>query len=181
MAALFTMETLSVMLSGLGLAIFIVTCLLKGANMKAILICNSLGNLLIASSYLCTLNFNGAISSVIGMTVAIINYFFAVKEKKIPLWLLGIYALAFVWGNLITFTGWVDLVAIAAGLAAVLMISARTGKGYRLWSIANDGLWSLFDILRGSYGPLLTHGVLVAVAIVGFLLHDRKPNQKTEA
>jgi len=179
LAELLTSENLSACFSVLGLAAFIVSFLLKGKEMRAILVINSIGNLLMVLSYLCVLNANGALSSVIGMVVAIVNYFFAAKKKKIPMWLLAIYAAGFISCNLMVWTSWVDLFAVAAGLAAVFMISAKTGKGYRIWSIVNDGLWTIFDVLRGSYGPLVTHGVLSGFSLLGIVLYDLK--RKKEA
>jgi len=176
--AIFTMENVSIMLSTAGLAAFIVSFLLKGANMKAILAINALGNILMVISYLCVSNANGALSSIVGAVVGIINYFYAAKEKKIPIWLLCCYAVAFVAVNIMVFTSWVDIFAIAASLAAVFMISASSGKGYRLWSICNDALWSVFDILRGSYGPLLTHGILTGFTLIGMFMHDFKRKAK---
>ena len=168
------METLSVILSVVGLATFIVSFLVKGRNMKTILALNTLGNCLMAVSYLCTGNYNGCVTSVVGMIVSIVNYFFAVRQKKIPVWLLGIYAVAFVSVNLAVLSSWRDLFAIAASLAAVLMISASSGKGYRIWSLANDMLWTIFDVLCGNYGPLLTHGVLTGFTVIGMIWHDRE-------
>ena len=168
------MQFLSVALSITGLLAFVVSFLLKGANMRNILICNSLGNLLMALSYVCILNFNGALSSFVGMFVGIVNSIFAIKQKKIPTWVLAIYVIVFIAVNVAAFTSWVDIFAIAAVLAAVLSVCASTGKFYRIWSLANDVLWTIFDILRGSYGPLLTHGTLIGFTVAGIILHDTK-------
>ena len=175
------METVSVVLSMIGLAAFIVSLLVKGKKMKVILALTVAGNLLMAVSYMLTGNYNGCVSSVVGMLVGLINYFFAVQEKKIPKWLLGVYALAFVSVNLAVLSSWRDIFAIGACLAAVLMISASSGKGYRIWCLANDLLWTVFDLLCGNFGPLVTHGVLTGFTIIGMLLHDReKKVEKTE-
>ena len=171
---LLTAENLSAFFSIAGLAAFIVSFLLKGKDMRAILLINSIGNLLMIISYLWVKNATGALSSTVGMAVAVINYFYAAKQKKIPVWLLIVYAAAFISCNLLVWTSWVDIFAVAACLAAVFMICAKSGMGYRIWSIANDGLWTVFDVLRGSYGPLLTHGVLSGFSLLGLILYDIK-------
>ena len=168
------MEIASVILSVIGLAAFIVSFLVKGKNMKTILALNAAGNLLMVASYVCIGNYNGCLSSLIGTIVAIVNYFFAVRQKKIPVWLLIIYAVAFVMVNAAVFSSWRDLFAIAACLSAVLMISASCGKAYRVWSLVNDIMWTIFDLLCSNYGPLLTHGVLTGFTVVGMIWHDRK-------
>jgi len=168
------METLSFLFSIAGLAAFITSFLLKGAKMKTLLLLNATGNFLIAVSYLCVANANGTLSSVIGMAMGIINYFFSVKQKKIPVWLLVVYAAAFVIVNLTVFTSAVDIIAIAASLTAVLVVSSASGRGFRGWSLVNNFLWCFFDILRGSWGPLVSHVILTASTILGILRNDAK-------
>ena len=128
-----------------------------------------------ATSYLFTAEgMNGAVSSYIGSIQALINLFYAQKEKKIPVWLLILYALSFIVANLAVLSDPVGYVALLATLCFVGCVSAKTGKGYRIWQTANNLLWILYDILSHSYGPLVTHTVLCLFTVAGILLNDGK-------
>ena len=173
------METISFVLSAAGLLSFIIANFIKGRRMGLILALNALGNLLMAASYISVSNANGALSSIVGTVTGIINYFFAIREKKVPVWLLFVYAAAFACVNLMVFSRWVDLVALIASLTAVMVISAANGKQYRAWALGNNCLWCLFDILRGNFGPLISHLSLAGFTFAGMLIHDiRKPIKK---
>ncbi len=170
---------MSYLLSGLGLAVLIVASLIKGETIKKTLYLVLAGNLLVATSYLFTDNgVNGAISSYIGSIQALINIFFAKKNKKIPVWLLVVYALSFIVANFAVLSDSVGIVALMATLCFVGCVSSKTGTGYRLWQLANNLLWILYDILSASYGPLVTHSVLCLFTMAGILWNDLRKKER---
>ena len=168
------METISYILSLASMIASITASLSKGKNMKAILFLLFMANILIASSYLCVQNYNGAVICFIGGIQALINYFFDKKNKKLPLWLILVYALSSFVANLMVFSHIVDIMAILASLTYVMCIAQKDGKGYRIWYISNGVIWCLYDILKGSYGPLTSHVIMLLFALVGMIIHDRK-------
>ena len=169
---------MSYLLSTLGLAVLIVASLIKGETIKKTLYLVLAGNLLVATSYLFTDNgVNGAISSYIGSIQALINIFFAKKNKKIPVWLLVVYALSFIVANFAVLSDSVGIVALLATLCFVGCVSSKTGTGYRLWQLANNLLWILYDILSASYGPLVTHSVLCLFTMAGILWNDLRKKE----
>lgn len=168
------METISYILSIAGLIAMIISSLIKGKNMKMILFFVFLGNVLVATSYLFTQNLNGAVSCFIGGAQALINYFFDSKNKKLPVWLITLYAVAFLGANLAVFTEVVDVIAIIASLTFIMCVGQKNGARYRIWTIINMCLWCLYDVLKGAYGPLTTHVTLLVFTVAGMLIHDRK-------
>lgn len=173
------MQILSYVLSIAGLACMMAASLLKGSSMKKILLFVFLGNVLVATSYLFTQSWNGAASCFVGAAQTLINYFFDSKNKKLPTWLIVVYALAFVAVNLMVFTELTDCIAIVASLTFIMCIGQKSGKKYRIWSFVNMCLWCLYDVLKGSYAPLVTHVVQLGTVAVGMLLHDS--NKKKQA
>ena len=170
---------MSYLLSTLGLAVLIVASLIKGETIKKTLYLVLAGNLLVATSYLFTDNgINGAISSYIGSIQALINIFFAKKNKKIPVWLLVVYALSFIVANFAVLSDSVGIVALLATLCFVGCVSSKTGTGYRIWQTANNLLWILYDILSASYGPLVTHSVLCLFTMAGILWNDLRKKER---
>jgi hypothetical protein len=171
------MELLAFVLSMLGTVCICITPLLKGSNMKLILLLVFLTNALIAASYCLTGAYNGAASCCVGAVQSIINYFFERKNKPLPGWLIAIYAVSFVAVNLLVFAHATDMIALLATMAFIAAICQKSGRGYRLWTLVNAALWILYDLITASFGPLSTHAIEASTILLGMFMHDRK--QKT--
>ncbi len=165
-------------LSILGLISMIVSSLLKGKNIKKILLFVFLGNFLVATSYLIDGQGAGAVSCFIGAAQAIINSFYDAKGKPLPKWLITAYAAAFIVANLLVFQVPVDVIAIIASLTFIMCVGQKTGARYRSWTVINMVLWCTYDLLRPAHGPLITHVILLVFTVAGMLLHDRKKNEE---
>ncbi len=163
----------------------IAASLVKGKNMKIILMLVFCGNLSIAISYLVKGDgINGAASCFIGAAQSVINYFFDSKGKPLPKWLIGIYMAAFVVVNLVVSfsTGFTPLclLAIVASLTFVMMIDQDNGAKYRFWVICNSVLWCIYDILSKSPSNFATHVCLLAFTVIGMIIHDRKKKSEVK-
>ena len=167
------MQILSYILSLGGLGAMVAASLVKGKNMKTILLFVFMGNVLVATSYLLTGGINGAVSCYIGGAQTIINFFYDRKKKPLPIWLISVYAVAFVVLNLMTGFSWLCLLAIIASLTFILCIGQKVGSKYRFWTIVNMCLWCSYDLLSASFGVLVTHGIQLVFAFIGMIIHDR--------
>ncbi len=165
-------------LGTLGTVSMISASLIKGRNMKTILFLVFCGNILAATSYLLgESGINGAASCYLGGVQAIINYFFDSKGKKLPKWLVTVYALSFICVNLIVgdYKDPLVYVAIAATLTFVMRIGQSNGGGYRFWTLFNNALWLFYDILSKSWKVLVTvHIPLLIFTVAGMIVYDRK-------
>ncbi|MBE6689387.1 MAG: YgjV family protein [Ruminococcaceae bacterium] len=168
------MEIISYILSIIALAVMLASSLIKGKNMKIILILVFLGNALLSTSYLISGSLNGALTGYIASLFTIINYFFESKEKKLPMWLIVAYAATFVIINIVILSELVDLIVIATSMLFVLSIVQKNGKNYRLCSLFNLLFLVIYDLLKPSYAPLLTHAVQLAVNVAGMIIYDTK-------
>ena len=190
------METLAFIFSTLGLIAMLTSSLLKGKNMKKILILVFLGNAFVAVSYLLGgSGLNGAASCILGALFSIVNYFFDAKEKPVPKWLAAIYGLSFVavniivsFNSIVTFGDTVSVdykalvlcvLAIFGTLAFVMCIGQKNGAKYRFWTVMNMIMWCIYDLISGNIQVLITHIIQLSVAVVGMIIHDRK-NKITE-
>lgn len=170
------MEILAYIFSILGQILIISASLIKGNRMKLILLLVFGANFSYATSYIFNgTGINGAASCYLGGILAIVNYFFDVRDRKPPRWLLVIYAALFVAVNVYFGTDVLPTVlAIVATLCFVMSIAQSSGKKYRFWTIANLVFWIVFDIISGTYSTLLAHSIQMAGTILGVILHDRK-------
>lgn len=168
------MKTLAFILSAIGTICICIPPLLKGKNMKLILLLIFSTNVLLATSYFLTGAFNGTATCCIGAIQTIINYFLERKNKPIPVWLIVIYACTFTIVNILLFTHVADIIALLAALMFVFGISQKSGKGYRLWTMVNTLLWILYDFTTASFGPLSTHAIQLTTILIGMVMHDKK-------
>ena len=174
-------EILAYGFSLLGLASMITASLIKGKNMKKILVFVFGGNLFVAISYILDgSGLNGAASCILGCIVTLINYVFQSKNKPVPKWLAAIYGVAFITVNLIVSKGvsGLGLLAIVACLMFVMCINQKNGAKYRIWTIANMSLWVIYDIISGAYSVLPSHIPQLIFPIVGVFVHDIKKKKK---
>ena len=143
-------------------------------KMKTILIFNFIGNLLVGVSYLLDKSFSGAAICTVACTQVFINYNFDKKEKKVPIWLLGIYAVAFLGVNMIAFAHWYDVLSLLAALVFVISVAQSDAKYYRIFYMTNSLLWIGYDFLSKSYGNLSTHIILFISTMTAIIIRDRK-------
>ena len=177
------MHFLAFVLSILGLLSMIISSLIKGKRMKLILFFVFCGNILVATSYLLDgKGLNGAAACYLGGVQAIINYFFDVKGKPLPKWLIAIYAVSIVALNIWVAGGVTALgvLVIVASLTFIMCIGQPSGAKYRLWTIINMVLWCIYDILAPAYPSLVTHISLLLFTVIGMIIHDRKANNQGE-
>lgn len=172
------MEILAFILSTLGTVCICIPPLLKGKNMKIILLLVFSANVLVATSYILTGAINGAASCFVGAAQTIINYFFDRKNKPLPRWLIAIYGASFIIVNLIVFKQATDTIALVAALVFILAICQKNGKKYRFWTFVNTALWLTYDLVNLSFGPLSTHAIQLSTIILGMVMHDRKKQAK---
>ncbi len=166
-------EIISFCLSTFGLIALIIASLIKGEKMKKTLILVFIGNASVGISYLFSPDgINGAVSCFIGATQTLINLIFFSKNNKTPIWLVIIYAVAFVVGNLAVLDSYIGILALLATLCFVGCVTAKSGKVFRLWQIMNNILWISYDILSRSYSPLYVHVVMCSFTIIGVFIND---------
>ena len=171
------MAYLSTILSAAAVMFSILASLTKGKeNIIKILIFMFLCNFSMAMSYVVqgTDGINGSISCFIGAIACIANFFFTSKEKEIPLWLSGLYAVCFTTLNLITGINFAAIIAVIACLCFVFSIIQKNGAMFRIWTVSNTVLWCVFDIIQGLNQQLISHIILLAFYIIGMIINDRK-------
>ena len=175
------MQILSYVFSTLSIICMISASLIKGDKMKTILFLVFCGNFLTATSYIAAGGgINGAISCYLGSAQTIVNYFFQVKGRTVPTWLIVIYAVLYVALNIfISGITPLGILVIVASLTFIMCIGQTSGAKYRFWTIVNMVLWCTYDILSKSYGALLTHICLFAFTVIGMIIHDRKKKEES--
>lgn len=171
---------MSYVLSLSALVIGTLPSLLKGKNMKLILLLLCIGNLLVTISYFIDGGVNGAAASIMGVICTLINFILETKNKPVPKWLVAFYiAVSFVI-NLYVSKGIDIYMLLVTGCAVAFHISTtrKNGKDYRFWILFNLLLWCVYDFISASYSVLITHGIQFVINVFGMVWHDRKKEIK---
>lgn len=155
-------------LSLLSTACVILTSYIRG--IKLILFLMAMGNLSIALGYLLDESYSGAVSCLIGAGTAIISGLYDAKGRDVPMFMICIYAVAFIVANLFTFTAWYSSIALVASVVYVLSVIQKSGKFYRVWTIINLLLWAAYDIFAAAYGSLTSHTIMILFILSGIIL-----------
>ena len=161
------------------LALGFVPSLIKGKNMKLILLCLCLGNFLVTVSYIIDGGINGAAASIMGAVCTLINFCLEIKNKPVPKWLIAIYIAVAVVINLWVSNG-IDagmILVVGAAIAFHIGTTRKCGKDYRFWILFNLILWCIYDVISASYSVLITHGTQLVINVTGMLIHDRKSKE----
>ena len=145
-----------------------------GKNMKTILAFNFTGNLLVGLSYLMIGEMSGASICFVACVQVVINCIYDLKGRKIPLWLIVFYVLAFLSVNSLTFTCWYDIFALVASVLFVVSVAQSNPKYYRVIYFLNSTVWILYDFLAKAYGNLFTHIILFISTLISIVIMDKK-------
>ncbi len=86
------------------------------------------------------------------------------------MFMICIYAVAFIVANLFTFTAWYSSIALVASVVYVLSVIQKSGKFYRVWTIINLLLWAAYDIFAAAYGSLTSHTIMILFILSGIIL-----------
>ncbi len=185
------MEKIAPLFSLLSLLSMIFAALVKGKKMKLILFLVCCGNIFGAIAFLLEgTGIEGAASCFFGGFVTIVNFFFEVKNKKVPKPLTFVYAIGFTLINIaVNFVsggfenpGKIDIACLVLAIVACWMfcmcIGQENGSKYRFWTILNMSLWCVYDVLTGSYSVLVSHVLQLVFPMVGKVLFDRKKEDK---
>lgn len=162
------LDVIILALSLLSTACVILTSYIRG--IKKILFLMAMGNLSIALGYFLDESYSGAISCLIGAATAIISGLYDAKGRNVPIFMVCIYAVAFIVANLFTFTAWYSSIALIASVVYVLSVVQKSGKFYRVWTIINLLLWAAYDIFAAAYGSLTSHTIMILFILSGIIL-----------
>lgn len=172
------MDIIIKILSITGLICMITSSLIK-KNMKLILAFVCLGNATVSIGYFLGGELAGGIACGIGAVTTLINAVIQAKGKKIPTWLIAVYAVCYAVPQLYVFfldtSVWQTLIALVASVSFTLCINAENGKFYRIFTIVNMIFWCSYDGFSGAWNVLFfTHLPLLVFTLAGMLIHDRK-------
>jgi len=85
-----------------------------------------------------------------------------------------ICSVAFVFGTVLTYSHWPDVISCICALLFVLTVSQKKAGSMRGIMILSMSLWLVFDIAVGAYAAILTHGATILSLLIACFRLDRK-------
>ncbi len=149
-------------------------------KMTVVLVFSFVANLLVGVSYILVGGISGALICVVAGIQLLVNFTFAARGKKIPIWLIFVYSAAYCVVNISTFTNWYDIFSLCAALGFVFSMAQSNPKYYRLLLITNMGSWLIYDIFATAYGNMIMHISSVITIVVAIYVRDVRNKSKNK-
>ena len=77
--------------------------------------------------------------------------------------------------GVVTWNGWISLLAIAGKLFTTVSFSIKNTKYLRLFTIPSGILWIIYNALTGSVGGVLYEAMAIISIIIAAFRYDVKP------
>ena len=140
-------------------------------SMKHVIICQLLANGLLFLQYLLENRISAGGVVIVALLQTVVSFFFTYKKKRFPVWLTGIFMLAFAAVSILTYTTPLDLIPLAAVCFFAIAIVQKNSAICRICSAVNCILWLSYDIACAP-SAILTHAIILAFIVVGILRQD---------
>ena len=134
---------------------------------KNILLFFLLGNVVGATGLLLLKAYAGALIQFVFGIQTLINYIYAIKNKKIS------------W-KLITFKSWIDIIPLISAILHTITIIQIKENRIRLVNLSSLLLWIPYYIVFDAYANLFTNLCIVVSNVVSIIRYDMKKQTKKD-
>ena len=150
-------------------------------NLKWILLCQLLANLLTAISYALLGGLSGAGISIIAIVQSIVMFFYNKKGRKPHLWVVGLFIISYVVCSIIYYKTFIDVFPAISAVCFAISISVTTPFMSRVCYSFNPIFWVIYDISTKAYGNFLIHASVFISTVVALIRVDgifKRKNKK---
>jgi hypothetical protein len=156
-------------------------------KMKAVLIMQIIVNLLVSANFFLLGGGSGALVSLLGVACSLVIYFYESKNRKIPVWIIVGFIIAYfacAVYNIIVTKDFMEIVPALGATFFVISLAQKEARNFRKWSALNPVCWMPYDLYMASYVMSLVHLGIFVSAVVGMIRLDglfskhRKPTKK---
>ena len=139
---------------------------------KNILLFFLLGNIVGATGLLLLKAYAGALIQFVFAFQTLINYIYAVKDKKITWKLIAFYISLSAIASMITFKSWIDIIPLFSAILHTITIIQMQEKRIRIINLSSLLLWIPYYIVFSAYANLFTCLCIVVSNIVSIVRYD---------
>ena len=109
----------------------------------------------------------------------LINYIYAVKNKKITWELITFYIALSIIASIITFKSWIDIIPLISAILHTITIIQIKENRIRLINLSSLLLWIPYYIVLNAYANLFTNLCIVVSNVVSIIRYDVKKRKKS--
>lgn len=118
--------------------------------------------------------YSGMAMNTVGILLNIVAYFYSRADKVMPKWLLGIFLLAEIVVCIMTFQNWHSLFVFVAQVAFVFSMGSKKENIVRWYLLANGVLWTVFNVIIGSYGSAIGSAFFTISTLVALVRYKNQ-------
>lgn len=96
-------------------------------------------------------SYSGCYVCLFGILETVINFIFDKKNKKVPLYVIGLYIVVNIILGLSTYNSLLDIIPIACAILYCFSVSAKKEQNVRNLMFGNQALWLVYDIKVKAY------------------------------
>ena len=110
----------------------------------------------------------------------LINYIYAIKNKKITWKLITFYITLSIVASIITFKSWIDIIPLISAISTYNYDYQIKENRIRLVNLSSLLLWIPYYIVFDAYANLFTNLCIVVSNVVSIIRYDVKKRDKKE-
>lgn len=156
------------------IAFFVGTVAFQSNKQKHIVLLKAFTDICFGVQYILLGAYTGAATDLTG---CVRNLIFAkeFKKKSSQYIITAIFVVIMLIIGVVTWNGWISLLAIAGKLFTTVSFSIKNTKYLRLFTIPSGILWIIYNALTGSVGGVLYEAMAIISIIIAAFRYDVKP------
>lgn len=131
-------------------------------------------NLASALNFLFLGSVSGSLISFFAVLETVINYLFDRKDKRVPIYIIGIYVIVNIALGLISYKVLIDVVPIICALLFCASICTRKESNIRKIMFLNQISWFVYDINSKAYMFAISNVLTMISIIISIVRYDLK-------
>ena len=181
------MEVLAQILSIMGMTINVISFQQK--TQKGVIVCQFLGGLVFAVSYLLLGAYMGALLNFLCILRSIVFNFKEKTHATSPIWFIS-FVIAFIACYLLVFTAFgkepttinflIEALPVIGMTAHTFAYMKDNAKIYRQMSLISSPAWLVYNLISRSIGGTICEIISLLSIVIGIIRHDIKKEPPTE-
>ncbi len=153
---------------------------LQQKEMKIILILSIISNVMSSASNLLIGGYAGGCVCALAVIQTVISFRYEWKEKKVPLYVTGIFVAGYIAITVFTYNTILDILPCLAAILYACAIVQKKPLRYRLFIAFNASLWILYELTlpTPNYALAINCSLQLVSTIIGMIRLDRKKKEK---
>ena len=151
-------------------------------NLKMVLACQIVSNVLCASTYFLLGGFSGAGICIVAIIQSVVCFILNYKKIEPPFYVAIIFVCLFVSCSIIYYKSPVDLLSAGAAICFAISMAQKSSSKARIVYLLNPIFWTVYDIFTMAYVNTFIHGAIFISTLIAVIrldiLKKEKDNKK---